>query len=185
MREQTLRERIEALPRYYEEGVYGLRGPTTVGQYVRLDDVLAALAVSGADPRTDERAFALAIIKRCAAYVRGFYPSPPAGFADPAWQTLQNIADMLEAQPNALISAVSWADPWPTGRVNTAEMFAHPLYELVCETVHQIEKIVDHQPHAQLCSNAVERIVLHAFQRVQAVSGADTVAAQRTKPEAP
>lgn len=61
----------------------------------------------GETPLPDNRDLALAIIKRCAAYVRGYMVSPPesADWSQRAeWLRWQDCARMLEAQPNAIIA---------------------------------------------------------------------------------
>lgn len=52
----------------------------------------------------DERTFGLAVIQRAAAYVRGFTVPPPKGQRGEAWDVLQQCADLMEAQSNALLA---------------------------------------------------------------------------------
>lgn len=59
----------------------------------------------------DERILALAIIARCAAYVRGFYSPPPERLERrTAWHTLQHVAAMMEGQADALIASTNVPD---------------------------------------------------------------------------
>lgn len=59
----------------------------------------------------DERTLAIAIITRCAAYVRGFYPAPPERLeCQTSWHMLQYVAAMMEGQANALIASVRVPD---------------------------------------------------------------------------
>lgn len=59
--------------------------------------------LSSDDPRT----LALAIIRQCAAYVRGYLPRPADYVESSYWSQLQQCADMMEAQPNAIITAAA------------------------------------------------------------------------------
>lgn len=64
-----------------------------------------ALGSAPSAPQPDNRDLALDIIKRCAAYVRGFAFNEPPIFPSTRRQTLlQHVADMMEAQPNAIIA---------------------------------------------------------------------------------
>jgi hypothetical protein len=61
----------------------------------------------------DERALALAIIKRCADYVRGYMVPPPESAAlshKNEWLRFQDCARLLEAQPNAIIATAQFPD---------------------------------------------------------------------------
>jgi hypothetical protein len=52
---------------------------------------------------------ALAIVERCAAYVRGFLAPPPAG-PSVEFERLQQCARMLAAQANAIIESAALAE---------------------------------------------------------------------------
>lgn len=73
-------------------------------------------AIGGADAPTpaaqEPKETAEAIVKRVAAYVRGFYPPPPScasghELASSPWKSCQHIAEMIEAQSFSLIQSAT------------------------------------------------------------------------------
>lgn len=71
-----------------------------------LEKALTAPSEAASSP--PELTFSRALVRRVAAYVRGFYPPPPPqgeGFYPQEHATLQHVADMIEAQEHALISS--------------------------------------------------------------------------------
>jgi hypothetical protein len=55
--------------------------------------------------------FSRALVRRIAAYVRGFTVPPPSGVASSEWHYLQHVADMIEAQEHALIESTPLESP--------------------------------------------------------------------------
>jgi hypothetical protein len=69
--------------------------------------ILRELAAAPSAPQPDNRDLALAIIKRCAAYVRGYMVPPPESSEyghKTEWLRFQDCARLLEAQPNAILA---------------------------------------------------------------------------------
>lgn len=98
------------------------------------------------EERADERTLALAIIKRCADYVRGYMVPPPESRAMSQWPVderhraewfrFQECARLLEAQPNAIIATAqpSPAQPAETPRIREALGLSENLMVIPAET---------------------------------------------------
>lgn len=66
--------------------------------------------------------YAIRIVRRCAAYVRGFYARDGHGQPGPVvFDTLQHVANMLDAQPFAIVSSVLAEEPDLATSVNLGD----------------------------------------------------------------
>jgi hypothetical protein len=122
--------------------------------------VADALASAPSAPLPDNRDLALAIIKRCADYVRGYMVPPPAAaeYSDKVeWLRFQDCAHLLEAQPNAILATTDVQPSSPSqGQERTA-------------LIERIRRVID-RPRRCDCGDCnacvMDRLLADAFEAI-------------------